>query len=111
MAIPKKIRQIVYDKHRGHCAYCGREIAYKDMQVDHIYPQYRGGKDDLDNLNPACRMCNFRKGTYTLESFCREIKNQCDGVCKTFQGRMSLAYGLIERVDKPIVFYFEKEGV
>lgn len=56
MAIPKKIRQIVYDKHRGHCAYCGREIAYKDMQVDHIYPQYRGGKDDLDNLNPACRM-------------------------------------------------------
>lgn len=25
-----------------------------------------------------------------------------------FQARMSLAYGLIERVDKPIVFYFEK---
>ncbi len=109
MAIPKKIRQIVYAKYGGHCAYCGRKIAYEDMQVDHIHPQHRGGKDDVENLNPACRMCNFRKGTYTLEGFRNEIRNQAEGVCKTFQGRMSLAYGLIERVDKPIVFYFERE--
>lgn len=33
MAFSKKIRQLVYDKYGGHCAYCGREIAYKDMQV------------------------------------------------------------------------------
>ena len=110
MAISKKIRQAVYDKYGGHCAYCGREIAYKDMQVDHIHPQYRGGKDDMDNLNPACRMCNFRKGTFELEDFRNQITQQAETLCKTFQGRMSLAYGLIERVDKPIVFYFEKKG-
>ena len=34
MAIPKKIRQQVYDKCGGHCAYCGKEITYKDMQVE-----------------------------------------------------------------------------
>ena len=33
MKIPKKIRELVYAKCNGHCAYCGREIAYKDMQV------------------------------------------------------------------------------
>ena len=110
MSISKKTRQLVYDKCGGHCAYCGKEIAYKDMQVDHIHAQYKGGTDDINNLLPACRACNFRKGTHSVEQFKREIKDQCDGLCKTFQGRMSLAYGLIERVDKPIVFYFEKKG-
>lgn len=36
MAISKKKRMIVYEKYDGHCAYCGGEIAYKDMQVDHF---------------------------------------------------------------------------
>lgn len=109
MSIPKKIRELVYAKCNGHCAYCGREIAYKDMQVDHIHPQYKGGSDDIDNLLPSCRACNFRKGTLSVEQFRREIKDQCDTLFeRSFQARMSLAYGLIERMDKPIVFYFEK---
>lgn len=107
MAISKKMRQVVYDKFGGRCAYCGREIAYKDMQIDHIHPQYLGGCNDMENLYPSCRMCNFRKGTSSIENFRKEIEWQAEGVCKTFQGRMSLAYGLIERVNKPIVFYFE----
>lgn len=108
MSIPKRIREIVYAKCNGHCAYCGREIAYKDMQVDHIHAQYLGGKDDVENLMPACRMCNYRKGTLSVEQFRQIIKNQADYVFRTFAARMSRFYGLIERVDKPIVFYFEK---
>lgn len=38
MAISKSKREEVYQKYNGHCAYCGREIAYKDMQVDHFLP-------------------------------------------------------------------------
>lgn len=104
----KKIRQQVYDKYGGHCAYCGREIAYEDMQVDHIHPQYLGGGNEIENLNPACRMCNFRKGTLSVELFRKEIEYQAEGVCKTFQGRMSLAYGLIEKHNGSVIFYFEK---
>ena len=37
MAINKKIREAVYKKYGGRCAYCGRAIAYKDMQVDHFF--------------------------------------------------------------------------
>ena len=29
----------IYNKYGGHCAYCGREIEYKQMQVDHHFPQ------------------------------------------------------------------------
>lgn len=34
--IPKDVRQKVYDKFKGHCAYCGCKLKYKEMQVDHF---------------------------------------------------------------------------
>lgn len=34
--IPKKIREQIYQKYDGHCAYCGCKLEYKDMQVDHV---------------------------------------------------------------------------
>lgn len=39
-AIPKAVRQQVYDSLNGHCGYCGCEITYKEMQVDHIEAVY-----------------------------------------------------------------------
>lgn len=35
----KETRLKVYRMYDGHCAYCGRTIEYKDMQVDHIVPK------------------------------------------------------------------------
>jgi predicted restriction endonuclease len=31
--IPQKTRKIIYDKYKVHCAYCGNEITFKQMQV------------------------------------------------------------------------------
>lgn len=39
-SIPKKDRLKIYEKYNGHCAYCGCELNYKDMQVDHIKSVY-----------------------------------------------------------------------
>nr|UVY57535.1 MAG: ICEA Protein [Bacteriophage sp.] len=39
MSFSKKKREAVYAKYDGHCAYCGRAIDIKDMQVDHFKPQ------------------------------------------------------------------------
>jgi hypothetical protein len=74
----KRLRELVYQKYDGHCAYCGRKLVMKDMQVDHIVSRYNAGTDDLDNLNPSCRMCNFRKQTYTIEQFREEIQDQAN---------------------------------
>lgn len=38
------IRHAVYAKYNGHCAYCGCEIDYKDMQVDHIKSKCRNNE-------------------------------------------------------------------
>ena len=39
--ISKKTRVAVYEKYDGHCAYCGKEIEYKNMQLDHMIPRQR----------------------------------------------------------------------
>lgn len=48
------------------CGRPGREKAYipehMKMEVDHRIPKYRGGTDDLSNLQPLCRTCNRSKG-------------------------------------------------
>lgn len=67
MAIPTKTRAIVHQKYGERCAYCGEPITQKAMQVDHINPQYLGGTDDLENLNPSCHACNNYKLTYDIE--------------------------------------------
>lgn len=42
MSFSRKTREAVYAKYDGHCAYCGRAIDIKDMQVDHFLPLRAG---------------------------------------------------------------------
>jgi 5-methylcytosine-specific restriction endonuclease McrA len=124
----KEDRLKIYRKYDGHCAYCGKSIEYKDMQVDHLVPKNRGcysrwsdkvgkfvvshGDDSMENYMPSCRACNFRKRDMSIGQFREAIKEQAKGLLKgaaKFQVSMSIAYGLLNPAfDKPIVFYFEK---
>jgi 5-methylcytosine-specific restriction endonuclease McrA len=120
----KKInRQEVYDKCDGHCAYCGKEITFKQMQVDHIKPLYRNdnvttleswgverGTDDMDNLLPSCARCNRWKSTFSLEMFRKEIELQIERLNNYNNNyRMAKDYGLISENNNKVIFYFEKK--
>ena len=123
-ALSKKTRQLVYEKYHGHCAYCGCELAYKDMQVDHVESYYLNDPDnyfihrdkksvkelnELENLMPACRMCNFYKSTDSLESFRKKLQRTLlPNVKRPFQFRLAEKYGMVEVHEKPIRFYFEE---
>lgn len=72
--LTKAERLMVYKKTDGHCAYCGCDLDFKDMQVDHVVPLHCGGEDTMDNMLPACRSCNHYKGTSTVESFRKKWK-------------------------------------
>ena len=71
----REIRERVYKKFSGHCAYCGEKIEYKAMQVDHVIPQIRfkngwpGDPDDIDNLMPVAKIINHYKGALELKVF------------------------------------------
>lgn len=80
--LTKDERMAVYEKTNGHCAYCGCELEYKDMQVDHVIPingWSEQGSDTLDNMLPACRSCNHYKSRSTLEGFRKMWK-----ICQRF---------------------------
>jgi len=113
-------RQTVYDKCSGHCAYCGKEIAVREMQADHVIPMefyevYNAIGKDIDrvwNMLPACRSCNNYKSTLTLEKF-----RTCIERWPTVLARGSVTYRNAVRFEMvtpnphQIQFYFEKIGL
>ena len=116
--IPKETRLKVYQKYDAHCAYCGCDLEYKDMQVDHLEPIYlyetsyesgeAGFLDDIDNLMPSCRMCNFYKSTFTLNGFRERLQTIKQRLEKDFTYRIARRYGIIKEDDTQIKFYFER---
>ena len=112
MAFSKAIREAVYSKYNGRCAYCGREIAYKDMQVDHFVAK-RGwnesGSDDISNLMPSCRMCNHYKRANSLETFRNYIQEIPRKLRENYIYKVGVVYGNVLECKKPIIFFFEKE--
>ena len=113
--IKKSIRELVYKKYNGHCAYCGSNIEYKDMQVDHVdslYLSYIHGvetDDTIDNYLPACRQCNYYKGGGSLECFRERLTTEMmHNLRNNFGYRLAIKYGLVSENSINIEFYFEK---
>lgn len=113
MAISRATRQAVYEKYNGRCAYCGKEIKYSEMQVDHFIAK-RGwnenGSDDISNLMPACRMCNHYKRANPLEVFRMYIQEIPRKLRQNYIYKVGVAYGNIIENEKSIKFYFEMVG-
>lgn len=111
MSFSRKTREAVYTKYDGRCAYCGRAIDIKDMQVDHFAAK-RGwageGSDDLANLMPSCRMCNHYKRANTLETFRRYIAEIPCKLREDYIYKVGVVYGNVIENAKPIEFYFEQ---
>ena len=109
--ISKEIREKVYQKYDGHCAYCGCEITMKEMQADHLIPVNFGGVNEYDNYMPACRQCNFYKGSFLLKFFRHQMKTLHERIRKPFIYRLGLKFGIVqEPVPFDGKFYFEKKS-
>lgn len=115
--IPKKIRLQVYDKYNGHCAYCGKKITYKEMQLDHLIPRQRErfGKyseeeiENFDNYMPACRRCNHYKRAHSLETFRTMIEEIPKKLFRdNYIYKVGLDYGLVTANEHKVIFYFEE---
>jgi predicted restriction endonuclease len=105
----KELREQVYKKYLGRCAYCGNSIAYKEMQVDHILAKANGGEDELKNLNPLCRSCNHYKRAESLEHFRKLLKSIHERLMKIYIFKVAMNYGIIKIIPFDGVFYFEKQ--
>ena len=46
---------------KGICWYCGQQVGFKNLTMDHVIPLTRGGRSTKDNLVPCCKECNNQK--------------------------------------------------
>jgi 5-methylcytosine-specific restriction endonuclease McrA len=104
----KEERKKVWNKYNKRCSYCGEELDYKKMQVDHIKPKYLGGKDEIENYNPSCRECNFYKGTFNIDGFRQNLKTIIERIRKPFIVRLAMKYNIISFKPFDGKFYYEK---
>jgi len=112
-------RRQVYDKYLGHCAYCGEKIEFGQMQVDHIRPKSRFSVgsfhripkyhvDDIQNLNPSCRVCNYWKHNFTLDEFRHEIESQPKRLMRdSGKFRFAEKHKMVKITNNPVIFYFD----
>jgi hypothetical protein len=109
----KTERMQVYQKYGGRCAYCGREIEHKDMQVDHLIPKgrwYVGPEiESIQNYMPSCRRCNHYKRAHSLETFRGMLLTLHERVRDIYICKVAEDYGIIKVQEWEGVFWFERE--
>ena len=122
MSVPKRkqlskaTRLEVLNKYDNHCAYCGCELTYEQLNVDHKIPLYYAefGYDinyleSMDNYMPSCRSCNKYKTTYTIETFRKMIEKQPDILNRDSSTyRLATKFGVVTPTPHKVKFYFEK---
>lgn len=65
-------RDNVFKRDDYECVYCGASNK-KDLTLDHVIPQSKGGPNTWDNLVTACKSCNNEKSDLTLKEYGKQI--------------------------------------
>ncbi len=67
-------KHTLFGMSEGKCQGCLLSFPFRNLTIDHIIPQSRGGTDHIDNLQLLCGACNSTKGTTTNEEFLVKLK-------------------------------------
>lgn len=69
MAVSKRLRWAIIRRDNFQCRYCGATgKAGAVLEVDHVIPRSRGGRDVPQNLVTACESCNSGKSDTPLDA-------------------------------------------
>ena len=66
----------LYGQQEGKCAGCHYFLPFRNMTIDHIVPQSKGGTDEKENLQLLCNACNSTKSTRSQTEFIGILKEQ-----------------------------------
>lgn len=60
----------------GHCNGCKLHFRIRNLTIDHITPQSKGGTDHIENLQLLCGACNSLKGNRTQDYLINQLREQ-----------------------------------
>lgn len=60
--IPQKVKFEVLNRDNQVCQVCRTNIAYNEVNFDHIIPWPRGGSSEVSNVRILCESCNKSRG-------------------------------------------------
>lgn len=61
-AFVQRVRtKTVFERDKGRCQICGKQVSFTDASLDHIVPLSRGGKHEYKNVQLSHRLCNYRR--------------------------------------------------
>ena len=66
-------KHTLYGKQEGNCTGCRTHFPFRNLTIDHVIPQAKGGTDHPDNLQLLCGACNSMKGTGTQEELIAKL--------------------------------------
>lgn len=75
MSVSKKARFEVFKRDNFTCQYCGKTPPSAILEVDHIRPRSKRGKDNIENLITSCFDCNRGKAGNPLSCIPKSIKD------------------------------------
>ena len=58
--ISQTIKKMVASNQKWNCNYCRNLLDYT-YEIDHIIPLYKGGTNEIYNLQALCRICHGKK--------------------------------------------------
>jgi hypothetical protein len=100
--VTKKTRFEVFKRDGFRCCYCGKSPPEVLLEVDHIEPKKRGGKDDIENLITACFDCNRGKGAIPLDKAPLQLVENVQ-ILKEREEQLKEFRKLVARVEKRIL--------
>ena len=75
-AVPPHARRHLYEAQDGRCNGCGNAYKPRDLTLDHIKPESKGGSNDIENLQLLCHNCNSIKGNRTMEYLRKRLQGE-----------------------------------
>jgi hypothetical protein len=69
----KKLNALLFNQ-GGKCFYCDAVLDIQEATVDHVIPQSKGGRNDLDNLVVCCKYANHAFRDYSPKQKLAVIK-------------------------------------
>lgn len=89
------------------CQYCYKPLTLEEAEKEHLTPRARGGSDTIDNIVPACKDCNQRKGTMTDKEFRTTFSKAFEILTSVGEAEKHISLSI---VDQPSLSHLRQES-